>query len=70
MRDALGADACVFNGGGNRGAREYRTHFTYGDLKTKVPFDNEMSSFGCPAACYAKPSPRRVRVPPPSRDTA
>ena len=42
MRDALGADVCVLNAGGIRGAREYRTHFTYGDLKTEVPFDNEI----------------------------
>ena len=42
MREALGAEACVFNGGGIRGNREYRAHFTYGDLKTEVPFDNEV----------------------------
>ena len=42
MRDALGADACLFNGGGVRGAREYRGTFTYGDLETEIPFDNEM----------------------------
>lgn len=42
LRDALGADVCVFNGGGIRGMREYRDRFTYGDLKTEVPFDNEI----------------------------
>ncbi len=42
MRDALGADHCLFNAGGVRGNREYENHFTYGDLKTEVPFDNEM----------------------------
>ncbi len=42
IRDALGADVCLFNGGGIRGAREYKTHFTYGDLTNEVPFDNEV----------------------------
>lgn len=42
LRDALGAEGCVFNGGGIRGAREYQGQFTYGDLKTEVPFDNEI----------------------------
>jgi hypothetical protein len=42
VRDALCAEACVFNGGGIRGAREYTTRFTYGDLETEVPFDNEV----------------------------
>jgi 2',3'-cyclic-nucleotide 2'-phosphodiesterase (5'-nucleotidase family) len=42
LRDALGAEACVMNGGGIRGAREYHGHFAYGDLEGEVPFDNEM----------------------------
>jgi 2',3'-cyclic-nucleotide 2'-phosphodiesterase (5'-nucleotidase family) len=42
VRDALDAEACIFNGGGIRGAREYRDRFTYGDLKHEVPFDNEV----------------------------
>jgi len=42
MRDALGADACLFNAGGVRGNRDYDKRFTYGDLQTEVPFDNEM----------------------------
>ena len=42
VRDALGADGCVINGGGIRGARTYETRITYGDLKTEVPFDNEV----------------------------
>lgn len=42
MRDVLGADACLFNAGGVRGNRDYETRFTYGDLKTEVPFDNEI----------------------------
>jgi len=42
LRDAFGAEGCLFNGGGIRGAREYRDRLTYGDLKSEVPFDNEM----------------------------
>jgi 2',3'-cyclic-nucleotide 2'-phosphodiesterase (5'-nucleotidase family) len=42
LRDAFDAEACIFNGGGIRGAREYRERITYGDLKTEVPFDNEV----------------------------
>jgi 2',3'-cyclic-nucleotide 2'-phosphodiesterase (5'-nucleotidase family) len=42
LRDALGADACVFNAGGIRAARDYTGRFTYGDLKAEVPFDNEV----------------------------
>jgi 2',3'-cyclic-nucleotide 2'-phosphodiesterase (5'-nucleotidase family) len=42
VRDALDADACLFNGGGIRGAREYVGHVTYGDIKAEVPFDNEV----------------------------
>jgi hypothetical protein len=42
VRDALGADACLFNGGGIRAAREYHDHVTYGDIKAEVPFDNEV----------------------------
>jgi 2',3'-cyclic-nucleotide 2'-phosphodiesterase (5'-nucleotidase family) len=42
LRDALGADACVFNAGGIRASRDYVDRFTYGDLKAEVPFDNEV----------------------------
>jgi 2',3'-cyclic-nucleotide 2'-phosphodiesterase (5'-nucleotidase family) len=42
MRDALGADHCIFNGGGVRAGRDYKTHFTYGDVKAELPFDNEI----------------------------
>jgi 2',3'-cyclic-nucleotide 2'-phosphodiesterase (5'-nucleotidase family) len=42
MRDALGADHCIFNGGGVRAGREYKNHFTYGDVKAELPFDNEI----------------------------
>lgn len=42
LRDALGAEACIFNGGGIRGGRRYEGRLTYGDLAAEVPFDNEM----------------------------
>lgn len=42
IRDAVSAEGCLMNGGGIRGNREYRTRFTYGDLKAEVPFDNEV----------------------------
>jgi 5'-nucleotidase len=42
LRDALGADACLFNAGGIRAAREYSDLFTYGDLEAEVPFANEV----------------------------
>lgn len=43
LRDALDAEGCLLNGGGIRGAREYTERLTYGDVKTEVPFDNEMT---------------------------
>ncbi len=42
IRDVLGAELCLFNGGGIRASRTYRERFTYGDLKAEVPFDNEI----------------------------
>jgi 2',3'-cyclic-nucleotide 2'-phosphodiesterase (5'-nucleotidase family) len=42
VRDDLGADACLINGGGIRGAREYTGVFTYGDLEAELPFANEV----------------------------
>jgi 2',3'-cyclic-nucleotide 2'-phosphodiesterase (5'-nucleotidase family) len=42
LRDALDADACLFNGGGIRASREYAGRVTYGDLKAEMPFDNEI----------------------------
>jgi 2',3'-cyclic-nucleotide 2'-phosphodiesterase (5'-nucleotidase family) len=42
LRDALDADACLFNGGGIRANRGYRERVTYGDLKAELPFDNEV----------------------------
>ena len=37
LRDALGAEAAIFNGGGIRAGREYPARFTYGDLKSELP---------------------------------
>jgi 5'-nucleotidase len=42
LRDALGAEACLFNAGAIRAARDYHGRVTYGDLKAEVPFDNEI----------------------------
>ena len=42
IRDTLMAEAAIFNGGGIRASRSYQHHFTYGDLKGEVPFDNEI----------------------------
>jgi 2',3'-cyclic-nucleotide 2'-phosphodiesterase (5'-nucleotidase family) len=42
LRDAVGAEACLFNGGGLRAGRAYHGHFTYGDVKAELPFDNEI----------------------------
>ncbi|MBX3228959.1 MAG: 5'-nucleotidase C-terminal domain-containing protein [Labilithrix sp.] len=42
LRDCLGAQACLFNGGGIRASREYTTRITYGDIEAEVPFDNEI----------------------------
>jgi 2',3'-cyclic-nucleotide 2'-phosphodiesterase (5'-nucleotidase family) len=42
LRDALEADACLFNGGGIRASREYPERLTYGDVEAEVPFDNEV----------------------------
>ncbi len=42
VRDALGAEVCLFNGGGIRGRRTYAEHFSYGDLQAEVPFENEI----------------------------
>ncbi len=42
VRDALGADVCLINGGGIRANREYSKAFTYGDLESELPFANEV----------------------------
>lgn len=42
LRDCLGAEAAVFNGGGIRASRDYAVRLTYGDIEAEVPFDNEV----------------------------
>ena len=50
LRDTLGADGCVFNGGGIRAGRAYTKHVTYGDIKAELPFDNEIVVARMPGA--------------------
>lgn len=42
VRDALGADLAVLNGGGIRASRTHSGDFTYGDLEAELPFANEV----------------------------
>jgi 2',3'-cyclic-nucleotide 2'-phosphodiesterase (5'-nucleotidase family) len=42
LRDCLGAEAGLFNGGGIRASQDYLDRFTYGDVEAEVPFDNEV----------------------------
>lgn len=42
LRDCLGAEAAVFNGGGIRAMRDYDSRLTYLDIEAEVPFDNEV----------------------------
>jgi 2',3'-cyclic-nucleotide 2'-phosphodiesterase (5'-nucleotidase family) len=53
LRDILGADACLFNGGGIRGSRTYEGAFTYADLETELPFDNEVVVVALPGHVIA-----------------
>jgi 2',3'-cyclic-nucleotide 2'-phosphodiesterase (5'-nucleotidase family) len=53
LRDTLGADACVFNGGGIRASRDYHDRLTYGDLESEIPFDNELVVVSMPGAVLA-----------------
>lgn len=50
LRDALGADVGVFNGGGIRASHEYAERITFGDIKTELPFDNEVVVVSLPGA--------------------
>ncbi len=50
VRDTLEAEVCIFNGGGIRASRTYESRFTYGDLETEVPFDNEVVVTELPGA--------------------
>jgi 2',3'-cyclic-nucleotide 2'-phosphodiesterase (5'-nucleotidase family) len=53
LRDALGADACVLNGGGVRANRDYASHLAYGDIRAELPFDNEMVVANLPGRVLA-----------------
>jgi hypothetical protein len=48
LRDAMRAEACVFNAGGIRASREYAARFTYADLEAEMPFDNELVNVRMP----------------------
>lgn len=50
LRDALGADVGIFNGGGIRASREYSGRLTFGDIQTELPFDNEVAVVPLPGS--------------------
>jgi 2',3'-cyclic-nucleotide 2'-phosphodiesterase (5'-nucleotidase family) len=54
IRDALGSDGCILNGGGIRGSRIYSDRFTYGDLKAELPFENEVTVVHLPGHVLAE----------------
>jgi 5'-nucleotidase len=66
LRDALGAEVAVFNGGGIRASREYRGRLTYGDLKAELPFDNEVVVVRMPGRVLGDGSRHRAPRHPPS----
>lgn len=50
LRDALGAEVGVFNGGGLRGDTDRRDRLTYADFCEELPFDNEAVVVSMPGA--------------------
>ena len=54
LRDALGADCAIFNGGGIRASRTYSGRITFGDLKAELPFDNEVVVVRMPGRVLAE----------------
>lgn len=54
LRDALEAEAGLFNGGGIRASREYEERFTYADIQAEVPFDNEVVVVRLPGRVIAE----------------
>lgn len=50
LRDTLGAEACLFNGGGLRGNAAHHDRVTYADLREELPFDNEIVVTRMPGA--------------------
>ena len=64
LRDAFEADGAVFNGGGIRGSREYEGRLTYGDVRSEVPFDNEVVVALLPGAVLSEAvAASRARAP-------
>jgi 2',3'-cyclic-nucleotide 2'-phosphodiesterase (5'-nucleotidase family) len=53
LRDALGSEGALFNGGGIRGSRVYEHRLTYGALTTELPFDNEIVVSSLPGSVLA-----------------
>ncbi|RYE89210.1 MAG: hypothetical protein EOO75_12210 [Myxococcales bacterium] len=53
LRDALGADVCLVNGGGIRASRDYPSRITYGDIRAEMPFDNELVVAHLPGSVIA-----------------
>ncbi len=50
LRDALGAEGCLVNGGGIRANRIYEHNFSYADVKSELPFDNDLVVATLPGA--------------------
>ena len=50
LRDALGAEVGLFNGGGLRGDTDRRERLTYADFCEELPFDNEAVVVSLPGA--------------------
>ena len=50
LRDTLGADMAVFNGGGLRGETERRESLTYAAFQEELPFENEVVVVAMPGA--------------------
>ncbi len=50
LRDTLGAEAGIFNGGGLRGGTARRGRLTYADFQEELPFDNEVVVASLPGA--------------------
>lgn len=67
VRDALGADVCMINGGGIRASRDYATEFTFGDLEAELPFPNEVVVAVMPGRALREAvASSRARAPTPS----
>ena len=64
IRDVLSAEACLINGGGLRGSRDYEHHMTYADVKTELPFENALVVARLPGAVIrAAIAASRARAP-------